>query len=217
MEGNIENYIKDIREAVVNLDKKILIDIVSEGLSQGIKPLMIINDGLTVGLRKVGDLFDKEEYFLPELILGGQIVTEAIEVLKPHLAKGEELQKKELVMIATVQGDVHEIGKNLVGLLLRAAGYEVMDLGKNVPTEAIVDKVIQFKPKILGLSSLLSTTMPIQKKVIQALEEAGVRDAVKIMVGGAPVTREWAERIGADGYGEGAAEAVEEADRLIGA
>ncbi len=215
MTGKTDEHINNIIEELIKINKNNVIDLVSRGVSEGIDPMQIINEGLTVGLRKVGDLFAEEEIFLPELVLAGKIVTEATEKIKSKMVEGQNLEKKGLFLISTVSGDVHDIGKNLVALLLSASGYQVEDLGKDVLTETIVEKVNELNPNIVGLSSLLSTTMPAQKDVIEALEKAGIRDKVKIMVGGAPVTRAWAEEIGADGYAENASEAVNEADKLI--
>ncbi|RLB42205.1 MAG: cobalamin-binding protein [Deltaproteobacteria bacterium] len=205
----------DIIESVIKMDEDALTALVSSALEQGIDPLVIINDGLTVGLRKVGDLFAEEEIFLPELVLAGEIVTKVMETLKPRISGEGGVDKKGRFLIATVKGDVHDIGKNLVALLLSASGYDVVDLGKDVSAETIVEKIDQLRPEIIGLSALLSTTMPAQKQVIEAIEEAGMREKVKIMVGGAPVTRDWAEQIGADGYAEDASSAVIVADRII--
>jgi len=215
MTGKTDEHINNIIEELIKINKNNVIDLVSRGVSEGIDPMQIINEGLTVGLRKVGDLFAEEEIFLPELVLAGKIVTEATENIKSKMVEGQNLEKKGLFLISTVSGDVHDIGKNLVALLLSASGYQVEDLGKDVLTETIVEKVNELNPNIVGLSSLLSTTMPAQKDVIEALEKAGIRDKVKIMVGGAPVTRAWAEEVGADGYAENASEAVNEADKLI--
>jgi corrinoid protein of di/trimethylamine methyltransferase len=215
MTGKTDEHINNIIEELIKINKNNVIDLVSRGVSEGIDPMQIINEGLTVGLRKVGDLFAEEEIFLPELVLAGKIVTEATENIKSKMVEGQNLEKKGLFLISTVSGDVHDIGKNLVALLLSASGYQVEDLGKDVLTETIVEKVNELNPNIVGLSSLLSTTMPAQKDVIEALEKAGIRDKVKIMVGGAPVTRAWAKEIGADGYAENASEAVNEADKLI--
>jgi corrinoid protein of di/trimethylamine methyltransferase len=215
MTGKTDEHINNIIEELIKINKNNVIDLVSRGVSEGIDPIQIINEGLTVGLRKVGDLFAEEEIFLPELVLAGKIVTEATENIKSKMVEGQNLEKKGLFLISTVSGDVHDIGKNLVALLLSASGYQVEDLGKDVLTETIVEKVNELNPNIVGLSSLLSTTMPAQKDVIEALEKAGIRDKVKIMVGGAPVTRAWAKEIGADGYAENASEAVNEADKLI--
>ena len=211
-----DEYFNNLIDAVVRMNKKDLDGLVSKGIAQGIDPLLIVNEGITLGLRKVGDLFADEAIFLPELVLAGQMVTEVMESLKPQLSGDKAFKKKGLFLIATVKGDVHEIGKNLVALLLGASGYDVVDLGKDVATDIIVQKINELAPDIVGLSSLLSTTMPAQKEVVQSIEEAGIREKVKIMVGGAPVTRDWARQIGADGYAEDASTAVDDADRLMG-
>ena len=208
--------IDEIVDAIIHLNGNRVTELALKAVAEGIAPLTVINDGLSAGLRKVGDLFAEEEMFLPELITAANMVSQTMDKMKPHLASGEGFKRKGLYVIATVEGDVHDIGKNLVSLLLSASGYEVVDLGKDVPAKKIVDKVKELNPDLLGLSALLSTTMPSQHKVIQAIEEAGIRGKVKVMVGGAPVTRNWAEKIGADGFAEDAASAVKEADRILG-
>ena len=211
-----EAYLENIIDAVVNTDKEKLEDLVLKGVEEeGIDPLLIVNEGLTPGLKKVGDLFAAEEIFLPELVLAGEIVTQLMEKMKRKLSGSQVVKNKGVFMIATVKGDVHDIGKNLVALLLSASGYDVVDLGKSISAEVILEKVNELSPQILGLSALLSTTMPAQKEVIQTLEEAGMRKKIKILVGGAPVTRAWAKEIGADGYAEDASSAVMEADRVV--
>jgi len=211
-----QEYLNGIIEALVKEDSEIVMALVSKALAEGMDPLLLVNEGLTAGLRKVGDLFADEEVFLPGLIVAGQTVTHAIEMLKPHLSENNAAKKKTLCLMATVQGDVHDIGKNLVSLLLSASGYEVVDLGKDVTCQTILDKVKELNPDILGLSTLLTTTMPEQKRVIEAIEEAGLRENIKILVGGSPVTRAWAKEIRADGYAEDCVSAVVEADRVIG-
>lgn len=211
-----DTYINDIIDAIIRLEGDRITTLALKAIDGGVPPLVIVNQGLTAGLRKVGDLFADEQVFLPELVQAGSMVARAMEKIKPHLVGDQASKRKALFMIATVEGDVHDIGKNLVNLLLSASGYEVMDLGKDVSSQVIVEKVKQHGPDILGLSALLSTTMPAQQKVIQILEETGIRGKVKIMVGGAPVTRSWAEKIGADGFAEDASSAVKEADRIMG-
>jgi corrinoid protein of di/trimethylamine methyltransferase len=213
---NTEAYLVSIMDAVVSMDEKKLEDLVVKGIEEeGIDPLLIVNEGLTPGLRKVGDLFAAEEVFLPELVLAGEIVTQLMGKMETQLSGSRVAKNKGVFLIATVKGDVHDIGKNLVALLLSASGYDVVDLGKSVPAEVILEKVNELSPQILGLSALLSTTMPAQREVIQTLEEAGLREKIKILVGGAPVTRAWAKEIGADGYAEDASSAVMEADRVV--
>lgn len=213
---NPDTYINDIIDAIIRLEGDRVTILAVKAIDAGVPPLVIVNQALTAGLRKVGDLFADEQMFLPELVQAGNLVTRTMEKIKPQLAGGPGSKRKALFMIATVEGDVHDIGKNLVKLLLSASGYEVIDLGRDVPTQVIVEKVNQLSPDFLGLSALLSTTMPAQQKVIHVLEETGIREKVKIMVGGAPVTRSWAEKIGADGFAEDAASAVKEADRILG-
>jgi corrinoid protein of di/trimethylamine methyltransferase len=212
---NPDTHINGIIDGIIGLDGNGVTDLVLKAIEAGVPPLTIVNQALTVGLRKVGDLFADEQMFLPELVMAGSLVTKTMEKIKPHLG-GAASKRKALFMLATVEGDVHDIGKNLVGLLLSASGYEVIDLGKDVSTMTIVEKVKELNPDFLGLSALLSTTMPAQQKVIHVLEETGIRERVKIIVGGAPVTRSWAEKIGADGFAEDAASAVKEADRILG-
>ena len=210
-----EKYITDIIQAIIQLEGEQVSVLCLRAIGDGVAPLTIVNDALTMGLRRVGDLFADEQMFLPELVMAGNLVARAMEKIKPHLAAGEGMARKGRCIIATVEGDVHDIGKNLVTLLMSSSGYEVVDLGKNVSTRTIVEKVKEMAPDLLGLSALLSTTMTAQQKVIQALEETGIRERVRIMVGGAPVTRMWAEKIGADGFAEDATSAVKEADRLM--
>jgi corrinoid protein of di/trimethylamine methyltransferase len=211
-----DTYINDIIDAIIRLEGDQVTTLAVKAIDGGVPPLVVVNQALTAGLRKVGDLFADEQMFLPELVQAGNLVARTMEKIKPHLAGGQGYKRKGLFMIATVEGDVHDIGKNIVNLLLSASGYEVIDLGKDVPTHVIVEKVNRLSPDILGLSALLSSTMPAQQKVIHVLEETGIREKVKIMVGGAPVTRSWAEKIGADGFAEDAASAVKEADRILG-
>lgn len=213
---SMEKYLNDIIDAIIQLKAKELTELSVKAIDAGVPALVVVNQALTVGLRKVGDLFADEQIFLPELVQAGNMIAKTMESIKPYLAASEVGKRRSLLMIATVAGDVHDIGKNLVCLLFSASGYEVIDLGKDVPTNVIAEKVAQLNPDILGLSALLSTTMPEQQKVIEVIEETGLRDKVKIMVGGAPVTRRWAEKIGADGFAEDAASAVKEADRILG-
>ena len=213
---NTDEYLNKIIEGVIDQDEARVAKRVEEALSADIDPMVIINDGLTESLKKVGDLFAEETLFLPELIGCGEIVSNVMVKIEDKLKGDGSISKKGLMMIATVKGDVHDIGKNLVVLLMGASGYDVIDLGKDVPANTIVEKINELKPDIVALSALLSTTMPGQKNTIQAIEEAGIRKTVKIIVGGAPVTRAWAEEIGADGYAEDASTAVVEADRIMG-
>lgn len=211
-----DDILNNIIEGVLDQNEAVVDQSVEQALAADIDPMIIINDGLTASLNKVGDLFAQEILFLPELVFCGEIVTNVMTKIESKMKQGTEISKKGTVLIATVQGDVHDIGKNLVTLIMGASGYNVVDMGKNVKAGKILDKINEVEPDIVALSALLSTTMPGQKDTIQTIVEAGIRDNVKIMVGGAPVTRAWAEEIGADGFAEDASAAVVEADRIMG-
>jgi corrinoid protein of di/trimethylamine methyltransferase len=187
----------------------------TQALEQGLGPLTIINEGLVPGMDIVGAKFQTGEYFLPHLIIAASGMQQAMELLEPELrARQEVVETLGTVVIGTVKGDIHEIGKTLVGTMLSASGFQVHDLGVDVPTETFVAKVRETGANILGLSALLTTTMTVQREIIDALEEAGIRSQVKVIVGGAPVGQEWADTIGADGYAEDAIGAIDLGKRL---
>jgi corrinoid protein of di/trimethylamine methyltransferase len=189
----------------------------SEALRAGLEPIAIIDGGLVPGMRIVGEKFSAGEYFLPNLIVSANGMKQAMRLLEPELrARQQERKSLGIVVIGTVKGDIHEIGKSLVATMLSANGFEVHDLGVDVPIDKFVKTVQDTKATLVGLSALLTTTMSGQKKVIEALTAAGVRGQVKVMVGGAPVSRKWAEDIGADGYAEDAVGAVGLAAKLAG-
>jgi corrinoid protein of di/trimethylamine methyltransferase len=183
----------------------------------GIDPLEAIEKGFKPGMDIVGDGFTKGELFIPDLVMSGEAMKAAIAVLEPELvARGQHREVAGTVVIGTVKGDIHEIGKTLVGTMLAANGFEVHDLGVNVPATAFVDAVRDTEANVVGLSALLTTTLLNQETVIQALEEAGLRDRVKIIIGGVPASPDWAREIGADGYAENATEAVAVVRELVG-
>jgi corrinoid protein of di/trimethylamine methyltransferase len=187
-----------------------------EALAAGLEPLRVIDEGLTPGMRQVGDGFACGEYFIPHLVMAGRAMKAAMAVLEPELRRrNQAAERAGVAVIGTVQGDIHEIGKSLVGIMLTANGFEVHDLGVDVPPATFVAKAREIGAGIIGLSALLTTTMIVQRKVIEALEAEGLRSKVRVLVGGAPVSRSWSEEIGADGYAEDATGAVEEARRLI--
>lgn len=193
------------------------VELVRKALKAGIEPMMIINKGLTEGMDIVGERFQTGEFFLPNLVIAASIMNQSMEILKPELKSNQQGPKSlGTVVIGTVAGDIHEIGKSLVGTMLSVNGFEVHDLGVDVPNETFVAKVKETGANIIGLSALLTTTMTIQRQVINELEEAGVRDKVKVIIGGAPISQEWVDTIGADGYAEDAIGAVELAKRLVG-
>lgn len=187
---------------------------VHEALDSGLGALDILNNGLLPGINIVGDRFSRNEVFVPEVLIAAKTMSFGVDEISPLLA-GQEQQSLGTVVIGTVKGDLHDIGKNLVVLMMRSAGLTVHDLGANVSAEQFVAAVKEHHPNIVGLSALLTTTMVEQGNVIEALKTAGVRDTVKVMVGGAPVTPQWAEKIGADAYTADAAEASRWAKALM--
>ena len=189
--------------------------LVQEALSAKIPPAKILSDGLVAGMDIVGDKFRRDELFMPEVLISAKAMQAGMDILRPKLIEaGAKLAGK--IVLGTVKGDLHDIGKNLVCMLMEGAGFQVIDLGIDVPSEKFVETVKSQKPDILGLSALLTTTMPKMKEVIESLVEAGVRTSVKVMVGGAPVTEKFARDVGADAYAPDAANAVEKARELIG-
>jgi corrinoid protein of di/trimethylamine methyltransferase len=209
--------VNELREAVLSYDLDTLVNAVKKSLDKGLSAVDVVN-ALTIVLREVGDKFQAGDLFLAELVAIAENVKTAIsEVLEPELKKvGGERKSLGKVVIGTVHGDIHDIGKNIVASMLFAAGFEVYDLGKDVPVEEFIRKTREVNADIIAMSALLSTTLPVQREVIERLGREGLRDKVKVMVGGAPVTKEWAEEIGADGYGEDAIEAVKVAKTLSG-
>jgi len=182
-------------------------ELIEKALASGMNVPDIISRGLTGAMEIVGKKFEAEEYFIPDMLASAEAVGAAMEILEPHLARSG-VKSKGKIIVATVKGDMHDIGKNIVSILLRGAGYIVKDLGNDIETEAIVEAVREEKPEFLGLSALLTSTMVYMGDTIKALTESGLRDKVKIIVGGAPVSEEFAGSIGADGYGADGFQAV---------
>jgi len=188
-----------------------------EGLDAGLPAGDILDLGYVKGIEEVGDLFGRGEFFLPELVQGAEAMKSALAVLQPALdASKEGRQSLGTAVAGTVAGDIHFIGKTIVCSMMSAAGFDVIDVGCDVPADTFVDKVKELEPQLLLLSALLTTTMPYQQKTIEALKDAGLREDVKVMVGGAPTTRAWADEIGADGYAEDAIQAVVQAKLVLG-
>jgi corrinoid protein of di/trimethylamine methyltransferase len=213
-----QEILDQIAQSLVDGDPDATFSLTQQAMSAGLEPLKIIREGLMPGMNTVGELFGSGEYFLPDLIIAADGMKKAMTLLEPELAaRKESLETPGVVVIGTVKGDIHEIGKSLVATMLSANGFQVHDLGVDVPVATIVDKVRETNASLVGLSALLTTTMTMQREVVKALKEAGLRDQVKVMVGGAPVTRGWAEEIGADGYAEDAMGAVALARKLVGA
>ncbi|HEX76029.1 MAG TPA: cobalamin-binding protein [Dehalococcoidia bacterium] len=176
-----------------------VLELTQLALEKKISAETIITQALTAGMQVVGDKFTKKEYFIPDMLASAEAVGGAMDILKPYLEASDVATKGKFI-IATVKGDIHDIGKNIVSILLKGAGYEVNDLGTDVPTERIVGIVGEYKPDFLGLSALLTTTMVVMGEIIEALKESGLRDKVKVLIGGAAVSDEYAQEIGADAY-----------------
>jgi len=202
-----EEILGKIRDAIVNLDIDGVQNACKEAIEAGIPAYKAVGDGMSKGMVIVGERYENNEYFLAELIMAGEVMKEGMMVLEPHLKSGD-LKKIGKVAIGTVRGDLHDIGKNVVVTLLGAAGFDIIDLGVDVPSDKFVEAVKENDPDILGMSALLTTTMIEMESVIKALKEAGVRDKVKIIIGGAPITDEYAEKIGADAAARDAVQGV---------
>jgi len=202
-----------IAKAVEGGRKKIVDQLVKEALNEGVKAETILNEGLVVGMTNLGEMFKNGEVYVPEVLVAARAMKAGTDILKPLLAS-ENVQSLGTVAIGTVQGDLHDIGKNLVGMMLEGNGFEVMDLGVDVAPEKFVEAV-KNGAQVIGMSALLTTTMPMMKAVIEMLKAEGLRDQVKVMIGGAPITQEYADQIGADGYSTDAASAAELAQKLI--
>jgi len=182
-------------------------ELTNEALTQGLDVGEVIKRGLTAGMAVVGQKFETKEYFIPDMLASAEAVGVAMEILEPHLTKSG-IKPKGKIIVATVKGDLHDIGKNIVSILLRGAGYTVKDLGNDIAPQTIVDAVKKEQPQFLGLSALLTSTMAQMRDTVQALNESGLRDTVKVIIGGAPVSEEFAQSIGADGYGADGFQAV---------
>ncbi len=206
----------ELHDAVVAGNAKAAVEATRKALAAGADALELVNQEMVPAMDEVGRLFECEEYFVPELLLAARAMKGSLEILRPLLA-ASGAQPTGRVAIGTVKGDLHDIGKNLVGAMLEGAGFEVIDLGADVAAERFVDAVSTRGANVICLSALLTVTMPSMKATIEALQAAGVRDRVKVLVGGAPVTQRFADQIGADGFGENATAAVALARRMSGA
>jgi corrinoid protein of di/trimethylamine methyltransferase len=211
-----EELFESMAQSIIDGDTELAVELAKKAIAAGINPLEAVSKGFVKGVDQVGDAFASGDAYLPELVMAGEAMKAAVATLEPEMQKlGTQRQTLGKVILATVEGDIHEIGKTLVGTMLSASGFEVIDLGVNVPADTIIAAVKEKSAHIVGLSALLTTTMVKQKEVIEALDREGLRSAVKVMVGGAPVTLEWKNKIGADGYSEDAIGAVAIARQLI--
>jgi len=211
----MSDFLKQCKESVLKGDKQLAGDLASRVLEEGLDILQTIENGFALGIRKAGTLFEEGEYFLPELAFSAEAMKTAMDVFQPALlASNSEAQSKGVVIIGTIQGDIHDIGKTLVATMLSANGFRVIDLGADVQYSRFVDEAKQHERSFVCMSALLTTTMSGQADVVNLLKEAGLKDSVKVVVGGAPTSASWAEEIGADGHAGNAVEAVQVLDSL---
>jgi len=212
-----EELYKQMAQSIIEGEKEIAIELAQKSIELNMHPLDTITNGFVVGMNYIGDQFGAGEAFLPELVMAGEAMKAAVAVLEPELLKlGEARELMGRVVLATVEGDIHEIGKTLVGTMLSASGFEVTDMGVDQPAETIINKAVELDAQLIGLSALLTTTMVRQREVIEELDKEGLRPRIQVMVGGAPITRDWAEKIKADGTSEDAVGAVQLAKKLVG-
>jgi len=212
-----EQLFKDMAQSIIDGDAELAEQLAKQAVELGIDPLEAINQGFVIGVNHVGSEFSCGNAFLPELVMAGEAMKTAVSTLEPEMARrGTERQVFGKVVIGTIEGDIHDIGKTLVATMLSASGFKVFDLGVDVSALKLVEKAREEKADIVAVSALLTTTMVRQRDVVEALDDMGLRPQVKVMVGGAPVTREWVSEIGADGYSEDAIGAVQIAKQLMG-
>jgi 5-methyltetrahydrofolate--homocysteine methyltransferase len=212
---NMETILQKLFDAVLEGDFDGVETNVTAALEAGLDPNAILNDGMIAAMREVGVRFEAGEYYVPEMLIAARAMQSGMVLLKPHLQKTEQ-KSNGRVLMGTVKGDLHDIGKNLVGLMLEGAGYEIIDLGVDVPAEEFVKKAIELKPDVIGMSALLTTTMASMKTTLDALDAAGLRKNIKVIVGGAPVTDTYAQQIEADGFSPDASRAVNLVNELLG-
>lgn len=213
----MDDRITALQEAILSIDDEGALAATRALLDGGVEPTTILQDGLAAAMLELGRRWNAGDVFLPEVVAAAEIFQRCSDLVEPVLLASGKAKAAHRVVMATVKGDLHDLGKNMVGAMMKTAGFEVHDLGKDVPPDTIVAAVRDLSPAIVGLSALLTTTVPEQRNTIDALASAGLRDSVKIMVGGAPVTQDWASQIGADGFAPNAPEAVRVALELLGA
>jgi len=206
--------LENLRQSIIEGDAGAVLNSVKTAIKQGISAKIIIQEGLVPGIKVVGELFNKGDYYLPELIITGKAMQVALDHIEPLLKKGEKVQSGKF-LIGTVKGDIHDLGKNIVIMMLKGSGWEVTDLGVDVSPDKFCLAVREGNYDILGMSTLLTVTMPAAVQTVDALKEAGLRNKIKIMIGGAPVTQDFSDKIGADAYGSDGWDAVVKAEKLI--
>ena len=209
-----EELLQELSESIVSCKKDRVIDAVNKA-KEVMEPSEIIEKGLAAGMNEVGILFERGKLFLPHVMMAADAMTAGVEVLKDLMPEGASGSKLGVIVNGTVEGDVHDIGKSIVSTMLQSAGFEVYDIGRDVPTRNFIEKAKEVNADMIGVSALMTTTLQGQRDVIELLKEEGLRDKIKVMVGGAPATQAWADKIGADCYAENASEAVAKAKELL--
>ncbi|MCB9144119.1 MAG: corrinoid protein [Anaerolineales bacterium] len=217
MSEEIEKLFKEMAQSIIDGDSDISTELAQKSIEMGVPPLDAITKGFVIGVNYIGDQFGAGEAFLPELVMAGEAMKAAVAILEPELLKlGSARETMGKVILATVEGDIHEIGKTLVGTMLSASGFEVTDMGVDQPADKIIGKALEIDAQLIGLSALLTTTMVRQREIIEELDKENLRPRIQVMVGGAPITRDWATKIKADGTSEDAVGAVALAKQLVG-
>ncbi len=205
-----------LQKAIEELDPDLAEEAAKEAVANGVSVTEAIQDGLGKGMNTISELFDEGEMFVPQILIAAEAFEVAVSTLVANLSAEDKASTKVgKAIVHTVQGDIHDVGKNIVKTMLEANGFEVIDLGRDVPVDDVVKAAKEHQVDIISGSALMTTTMPAQREIIKALEEEGIRDKFKLMFGGAPVSQEWVDKIGADGYGDNAAEAVKKAKELV--
>jgi len=207
--------LEKIFEGILDGNSKLVVETIGLAIENGVAPAQILNEGMIAAMAEVGRLFEEGEYFVPEMLIAARAMQKGLEVLKPYLSE-DDVQSPGKVVIGTVKGDLHDIGKNLVAMMLEGAAFEVIDLGTDVSPERFIEAAKSNNAQLIAMSALLTTTMPNMKVTIEAIKAAGIRDNVKVMIGGAPITQTYADQIGADGFAEDASRAVVKAKSLLG-
>lgn len=211
----MEGTLKDLKQAIIEGNRNNAVDLTNQLLEAKVSPKKILDEGLIAGMGEVGELFKKGEYFVPEMLIAARAMKSALELLRPLLVD-TGIEPIGTVVIGTVRGDLHDIGKNLTAMFLEGAGFQVVDMGVDVSADKFIAAIKENKANLLGMSALLTTTMTYTSEVIKALEAENIRNQVKVIVGGAPITQEWADQIGADGFALDAASAADKCKELIG-
>lgn len=210
-----EKIYETLSTAILEGDSETTSEMTQKGLDDGIAAQDLLNNGLIVGMDEVGVRFKRGDMFVPEVLMSAEAMSEAMKILRPILADSDTKMAGKILM-GTVEGDLHDIGKNLVSMMCEGSGFEIINIGFDAPPEKFIDGIKEHQPDIVGMSAMLTTTMRAMGHTIKAIEEAGLRDQVKVMVGGAPVDQEFADRIGADGYGANAPSSADLAKQLVG-